>query len=118
MLFFSAMGDLPAHCDGCGQMFSSRHGPECKKGDLMSVRHIVIRDELVDLASKAFIPSVVRDEPRIYLGRTAATMPNLDPADPSVTRNFPRKGGEERGDVLMPNLWAGRRGHEQYLPRP
>jgi hypothetical protein len=32
-------------------------------------------------------------------------MPDLDPADPSVTR-YPRKEGDERGDVLIRGLWA------------
>jgi hypothetical protein len=99
-------GDLPSHCDGCGQKFSIPHALECKKGGLVNLRHNEIRDELIDLASKAFIPSAVRDEPRIYPGRPAAPMPDLDPADPSVTRIYPRKGGEERGDVLIRGLWA------------
>jgi hypothetical protein len=98
-------GDLRSHCDGCGQKFSIGHGLECRNGGLMIQRHDEIRDELADLASKAFIPSAVRDEPRIYPGRPAATMPDLDPADPSVTR-YPRKEGDERGDVLIRGLWA------------
>jgi hypothetical protein len=32
-------------------------------------RHNEIRDELSDLSSKAFIPSAVRDEPKIYFSR-------------------------------------------------
>ncbi len=32
-------------------------------------------------------------------------MPDLDPADPSLTR-YPRKEGDERGDVLIRGLWA------------
>jgi hypothetical protein len=88
MLFFSAMGDLPSSdYDGCGQKFSIRHSLECKNGGLVIVRHNDIR---------GFHP--IRG---IYLGHPTAMMPDLDPADPSVTHNFPRKGGEEQGDVLI-----------------
>jgi hypothetical protein len=48
--------DLQSHCDGCGQKFSVRHAHACKKGRLVISRHNEIRDELSDLASKAFIP--------------------------------------------------------------
>jgi hypothetical protein len=60
-------GDLQSHCDGCGVKFSVRHGLECKKGGLVISRHNEIRDELSDLASKAFIPWAVREEPKIFL---------------------------------------------------
>jgi hypothetical protein len=65
---------------------------------MVVLHHNKIRDgELIHLvASKTFIPSAVCDGPSISLGRPTATMPDLDPADPSVTHNFfPRKGGEE-----------------------
>lgn len=48
-------GDLPSHCDGCGQKFSVRHALECKKGGLVTSRQDEIWDELSDLLSKAFI---------------------------------------------------------------
>jgi hypothetical protein len=46
--------DLPIQCNGCQQKFSVRHALECKRGGLVISRHNEIRDELSDLASKAF----------------------------------------------------------------
>ena len=60
---------LQPNCDGCGHQLTVRHALSCKKGGLVHSRHNEIRDELVDLASKAFSPSAVRDEPKIYIGR-------------------------------------------------
>ena len=41
------------------------HGLECKKGGSVIQRHDEIKFELQELAAKALIPSVVRDEPQI-----------------------------------------------------
>jgi len=100
-----APGDLPSHCDGCGQKFDVRHALECKKGGLVILRHDEIRNELSDLASKALIPSAVRDEPLIHTSRPAVQMPELDPSTPAVSRNFHKNRGEDRGDVLIRGLW-------------
>jgi hypothetical protein len=54
-------GDLQSHCDGCGAKFGVQNSLECKKGGIVISRHNRIRDELSYLASKAFIPSAVRD---------------------------------------------------------
>jgi hypothetical protein len=62
--------DLPSHCYGCGQKFTVCHALECKKGGLVISRHNEIRDELSDVASKAIVPSAVRDEPLIHNSRT------------------------------------------------
>jgi hypothetical protein len=62
-------GDLQSHCKGCGQKFSVRHTHACKNGGLVISRHNEIRDELSDLASKAFIPLAVCDEPRNHSSR-------------------------------------------------
>jgi hypothetical protein len=48
--------DLPIQCDGCQQKYSVRHALECKRGGLVVSQHNEIRDELSDLASKAFSP--------------------------------------------------------------
>ena len=66
-----SLADLPCHCDGCGQNFSVRYALACKKGGLVICRHNEIRDELSDLASKALIPSALRNEPRIHPSRPA-----------------------------------------------
>ena len=80
--------NLPTHCDGFGARFSVAHGLECKKGELVIQRHDEIKFELQDLATRARIPSVVRDEPQIYPGRSAVV-----------------EETEERGDLLIRNIW-------------
>jgi hypothetical protein len=102
-----SLGELPSHCEAYGQKFSVERALECKKGGLMISRHNEIRDELSGLASKAFIPSAVRDEPRIHSSRRPAEKKtDLDQTNPSVTTNFYNSRGEERGDLLIRRLWA------------
>jgi hypothetical protein len=95
--------DLPTHCDGCAQKFSVRRALECKSGGLVISRHNEIRVELVDLASRAFTPSAVRDEPKIYPCRPAVELRTTD--QQPVIRNLRKHQGEERGDVLIRGLW-------------
>jgi hypothetical protein len=65
-----------------------------------------MRSKLSDLASKAFIPSVVREEPKIYFSRPVEKKTGLDQPNPSVTHNYPKTQGEDRGDLLIRGLWA------------
>jgi hypothetical protein len=58
--------NFPDKCDGWDAHFSLQHALRCKKGGLVIFRHDEIRDELVNLASRAFTPSAVRDEPLIH----------------------------------------------------
>jgi hypothetical protein len=44
------------------------------------LRHNEIRDELADLAAKAFSPSAIRNEPLIHSSCPAVKMPVLAPA--------------------------------------
>jgi hypothetical protein len=67
--YMRSPADLPTHCDGCSQKFSVCHALECKKGGLVISHHNKIQDEVSDLASKAFTPSTVCDEPKIHTGR-------------------------------------------------
>jgi hypothetical protein len=64
-------------------------------------RHNEIRDELSYLASKACIPSAVRDEPKIHLSRPAEKKSALDQQALSVTRNLHKTQGVARGDLLV-----------------
>jgi hypothetical protein len=96
-------GDLPTHCDGCDQKFSVHHALDCKKGGLVISRHNEIRDELIDLASKALTPSAVCDKPRIHTSRTAESVRTSD--QNPVIRNLHKRQGGERGDVLIRGLW-------------
>jgi hypothetical protein len=45
-------GDLPSHCDGCGQKSGIQHALECKNGGKVIKRHNEIRDELADIAAR------------------------------------------------------------------
>ena len=92
-----APGDLPSHCDGCGEKFSIRHAHACKKGGLVIARHDEIRDELADIASRAFKPSLVRDEPLIHPCR---------PSEQKAKDEVSKLNSQDRGDLLIRNLWA------------
>jgi hypothetical protein len=99
--------DLPQLCDGCGRKFSVRHALQCKTGGLVIARHDEIKHELNDLASRALIPSAVRDEPLINTSRPAVQMPEPDQSNHSVHRNFHENQGDNRGDILIRGLWEG-----------
>ena len=71
--------DLPTHCNGYHAKFSISHALDCKKGGLVTARHNELREEVADLAGKAFTPSHVRDNPLIYSGR-AVNRTNTPPA--------------------------------------
>jgi len=92
--------DLPSSCDGCGQSFTMDHALECQHGGLVIIRHNEVRDELVDLASRAFSPSAVCAEPLIYPGRSA--LPENSPVSPG-SQALP---SDERGDMLIRGLWS------------
>jgi hypothetical protein len=99
--------DLPIQCDGCQQKFSVCHALECKRGGLVISRHNEIRDELSGLASKAFSPSAVCDEPRIHTSRAAERRSNHGkPVSPAVKRLFQNNCTEDRGNILVQGLWA------------
>ncbi len=90
--------DLPASCDGCVQRFSIEHALTCQKGGLPILRHNEVRDELMDLARRAFGNSAVRTEPLIFPGRAAPSSTGPAASRPSVP-------SDERGDVLIRGLW-------------
>ena len=58
--------NFPNKCDGCDAHFSLQRVLSCEKGGLEIFRHNEIRDELANLASKAFAPSAARDKPPIH----------------------------------------------------
>jgi hypothetical protein len=55
---------LQPTCDGCGASFNTCHAFSCAKGGLVINRHNELRDELSNMASRAFQPSAVRHEPK------------------------------------------------------
>jgi hypothetical protein len=83
-------GIQPA-CDGCGADFTTHHTFSCAKGGLVIIRHTELRDELSDMATRAFQQSVVCDKPKIHqccptkVGKSCAPLIN----------------NEDRGGVLI-----------------
>jgi hypothetical protein len=78
----------------------------CKKGGLVIFRHNEIRDELVNLASRAFTPSAVRNEPLIH---GCATEKVKTSPDKITTQNNDKEaatGEDERGDLLIRGFWT------------
>jgi hypothetical protein len=73
-------GIAPGDC--CGQKSTVQHAlAECKTGGNVISHHNEIRDMLVVMASKALIPSTVRNEPLIYTSCVAVKMSDLDQAN-------------------------------------
>ena len=72
---------------------------DCKKGGLTTARHKNLRDEVVDLASKAFTPTHVCEDPNIHIGCTMCGG-NED------LKGSPLKyKGEMKGDILITDIW-------------
>jgi hypothetical protein len=60
--------NLPAHCDGCGERFSTEHGLNCKHGGLVNERHDDVADEWEHLAALAWQPAATSHKPRMREG--------------------------------------------------
>ena len=84
--------NLPAKCDGCGEVMSISHALCCKKGGLVHMRHNEVRDELGFLAECALSPSNVRDEPLINISHCEH-------------RGEGKVLHENRGDLMIRGLW-------------
>ena len=87
---------LPKQCDACNVPFTVAHALQCKKGNLVSLRHDDIKLVWEELLGEALQPSAVRDEPPIHIGRPApdATAPPPDTPDPA-----------NRGDIAAHGFW-------------
>ena len=101
--------DLPTYCDGCEARFIISHAIDCKKGGLVTARHNELRDGVADLASKAFTPAHVRDDPLIYSGRAMSktkSMPaGFNISKSSETTTAAPEVTEQKGDLLIRDLW-------------
>jgi hypothetical protein len=94
---------LPPLCDGRRQKFSLWHALECKTGRLVVFSHNEIRDELSDLATKAFpLPRFVRNQPSIHHCCNLESKKAEATDDNPVQRLFCNNGnGEDRADMLI-----------------
>ena len=94
--------DLQANCDGCGSKFSVRHALECKNGGLVIGRHDEIRDELHFLATLAFKPSMVCDEPKVNISSPIkGAIEQSEEGTKDVQINFQKNNNDDRGDILI-----------------
>ena len=101
--------DLPTHCNGCEERFTISHALDCNKGGLVTAPHNELRDGVVDLASKAFTPAHVREDPLIYSGRAMSRM-KPKPAVSKLTKPTDETTAapevtEHKGDLLIRDLW-------------
>ena len=100
--------DLLKHCDGCNARFSICHVLDCKRGGLVTARHNELRDGVADMASRAFTPSHVRNNPLIYQGcamRRTKAQPT-GPRDSTTSGDTTPEATEQKGDLLIRDLWA------------
>ena len=73
--------------------------------------HNELRDEVADLAGKAFTPSHVRNDPLIFAGCTVKRLKaNQDGAGGSTYQDGapPSESTEQKGDLLIRDLWQNR----------
>ena len=91
--------DLPEHCDVCGAVFDIFHSLNCKKGGLITERHSELLDGVADLVSKAFTPTYVCDDPKIYTG--SAVHGGKD----NIKGSHSHDVGETKRGILIRDLW-------------
>ena len=92
---------LPRNCDGCGAGFTVKHGLNCKKGGLVTIRHNDVRDEWAHLCGLALTSSRVTTERLINYGDY------LRATQGQSTRrgNATTLGEEARGEVGAHGFW-------------
>ena len=94
---------VETQASGCGAKFALDHALTCKKGGLVIGRHDEVKNELADMAIKAYRPSMVRDEPMIHPCRDTPQGPQAENADVQVLN---QRKNQERGDIEIRNLWS------------
>ena len=98
--------NFPSECDGCCDThFSIQSALARKKGGLLIFRRNEIRDEVVNLASKALTPSAAHNKPLIHgrANENAKTSPTTSTSQ-SVDKEV-ATGEDERGDSSIRGFW-------------
>jgi hypothetical protein len=80
--------------DGCGASFDTRHAFSSANGGLVIIQHNELRYELCNMASRAFQPSEIREEPKF----------NLCPPTQSGKSCAPIVDNGDRGKILIHGL--------------
>ena len=91
---------LPDHCNGYGAAFEICHAIDCKKVGLIPENHNDLRDRVSNLASKAFTPTHVLGNPKIYTDRDVSGGNDNLKGSP-----YKDKGGL-KGGLLIRDLWV------------
>lgn len=97
--------NLPTNCDGCGCPFSVDHAMSCKKGGLVICRHDEFKHDVRDIYQLAAGKGSARDEPRIFIRPPAAPATAPPAAPPPDPPEPPVAPPQDRGDVLLRNLF-------------
>ena len=78
-------------------------------GSFVMACHNELRDGVADLASKAFTPAHVRDDPLIYSGRAMSRKKPKPAGSKLTTRSYATTAApevtEQKGDLLIRDLW-------------
>ena len=88
--------NLPTHCDGCGERFSTEHGLNCKHGGIVNERHDDVTDKWEHLAMLTWQPGAVLHKPMVRDGN----MTNRN------NNNNNNTGGAAEAPALAPILHA------------
>ena len=87
-------------CDGYDAAFDICHAFDCKKGGLIPEHCNDLRDSFSDLTSKAFTPSHVLGDPKIYRGRAVRGSRDKRKGSPYKDK------GDLKGCLLIRDLWV------------
>ena len=83
---------------GCSTKFDIWYALNCKKRGFITARHNNIRYGVTDLASKAFTPTHVHDDPKIYTGTTGTAVHE----GKDKLKGIPSQDvGDMKGDLFM-----------------
>eukprot|EP00957_Ditylum_brightwellii_P069695 5292808-Ditylum_brightwellii.AAC.1 len=101
--------DLPTACNDCGKKYILQHALQCKKGGLIGGNHDDYHNDLRLVASQAYSPSSVHNNPLITKGwDTEDRVQNLA-KQPAPVKTINQKDKENNGllysDLMIWHLW-------------
>lgn len=96
---------LPSRCDACDAPFTVGHALQCKKGNLVSLRHDDVKAVWEELMGEALAPSHVRDEPYLIGRNRDRDRPPPEGPDPPLLPGEVRPP-DLRGDIACHSFWS------------